>query len=74
MMTFLNFDAKISCKVMMTFLIFAEMISIIITLQVLRLRLNSLNQTYLSLKSIMQLTRTTFHDSVAFMKKRVERG
>ena len=45
----------------------------IITLQALRFKLNCLNQTCLSLKSIMQLTKTIFPDSVIFIeKKRVE--
>ena len=41
----------------------------IITLQVLRLKLNSLNQTCTSSKSIMQLTKTTFSDSALFIEK-----
>jgi hypothetical protein len=45
----------------------------IITLQALRFKLNCLNQTYISLKSIMQLTKTIFPDSAIFIaKKRVE--
>ena len=44
-----------------------------ITLQALRFKLNSLNQTCISSKSIMQLTRTIFSDSAIFIeKKRVE--
>jgi hypothetical protein len=45
----------------------------IITLQVLRFKLKCLNQTCLSLKSIMQLTMTISPDSASFIeKKRVE--
>ncbi len=45
----------------------------IITLQALRFKLNCLNQTCISLKSIMQLTKTIFPDSAIFIeKKRVE--
>ncbi len=45
----------------------------IITLQALRFKLNGLNQTCISLKSIMQLTKTIFPDSAIFIeKKRVE--
>ena len=45
----------------------------IITLQALRLKLNCLNQTSISSKSIMKLTKTIFWDSVTFIeKKRVE--
>ena len=44
-----------------------------ITLEVLRFKQNSLNQTCISSKSIMQLTKTTFSDSAIFIeKKRVE--
>ncbi len=42
----------------------------IITLQALKFKLNYLNQTWLSLKSIMQLTKTIFPDSASFTKKK----
>ena len=39
----------------------------------MRFKLNSLNQTFVSSKSIMQLTKTIFSDSAIFIeKKRVE--
>jgi hypothetical protein len=45
----------------------------VITLQALRFKLKCLNQTCISLNSIMQLARTIFSDSAIFMeKKRVE--
>ena len=64
-----------ACKVMRAFLIFSGQIlkKTIVTLQALRLKLNSLNQTCTSSKSIMQLAKTSFSDSVIFIeKKRVE--
>ncbi len=43
-------------------------------IQALRFKLNYLNQTCLSLKSIMHLTKTIFHDSASFIeKKRVKK-
>ena len=42
---------------------------VIITLQALRFIMNSLNQSCTSSKSIMQLTRTSFPDSVIFIEK-----
>ena len=68
----LTFNA---CKVMKAFFIFSGQIfkKTIITLQTWRFKLKSLNQTYISSKSIMQLTKTIFSDSVIFIeKKRVE--
>ncbi len=60
MMGFLKFSGQILKKT-------------IITLQALRLKLKCLNQTYLSLKSMMQLTMTISPDSASFIeKKRVE--
>ena len=41
----------------------------IITLQALRFKPNSLNQTRVSSKSIKQLTKTIFSDSVIFIEK-----
>ena len=41
-----------------------------ITLQELRLKLNKLNETCTSSKSIMQLTKTIFSDSANFNEKR----
>ncbi len=63
------------CKVIMGFLKFSGQFlkKTIITLQVLRFKLKCLNQTCLSLKSIMQLTMTISPDSASFIeKKRVE--
>ncbi len=62
-------------KVMMVFFkIWPENLKkTIITLKALRFKLNCLNQTCISLKSIMQLTKTIFPDSAIFFeKKRVE--
>ncbi len=59
----------------MEFLIFSGQILMnpIITPQVLRFKLNSLDRTCTSLNSIMQLTKTIFPDSTTFIeKKRVE--
>ena len=64
-----------ACKVMKAFLIFSEQIleKTFITRQALRFWLNCLNQTCISLKSIMHLTNTISSDSVIFIeKKRVE--
>jgi hypothetical protein len=64
-----------TCKGMMGFLKFSGQIlkKTIITLQVLRFMLKCLNQTCLSLKSIMQLTMTISPYSASFIeKKRVE--
>ncbi len=45
----------------------------VITLQALRFKLMYLNQTCISLKSIMQLARTVFFDSATFIvKKRIK--
>ena len=54
----------------MVFLIFPGQIlkKTILTLQELRLKLNS--QTYISSKSIMQLTEMSFSDSAIFLEKR----
>ena len=41
-----------------------------ITLQALRLKLNCLDQTCISPKSIMQLTKAISFDSVIFIKKK----
>jgi hypothetical protein len=47
----------------------------VITLQALRFKLKCLNQTCISLKSILQLARTNCSDSATFIeKKRVEIG
>ncbi len=43
----------------------------ILTLQILRLKLKILNQTYIWLKSIMQLPRTIFFDSDIFFKEQI---
>ncbi len=45
----------------------------IITLQALRLKLNSLNQHCISLKLIMQLTKTIHPDSATFIEEKVGR-
>ena len=45
----------------------------IITRQALKFKLNSLNQTCTSLKSIMQLTRNIFPDSAIFIEKREQK-
>ena len=42
----------------------------LITLQALRFKPNSLNQTCISLKSIMQLTKTIFSNSAIFIEKK----
>ncbi len=68
----LNLNA---CKVMMVFfkILPENLKNTVITLQALRFKLNCLNQTCISLKSIMQLTKTIFPDSAIFIdKKRVE--
>ena len=60
---------------MKAFLIFLVQIlkKAFIILQALRFKLNSLNQTCLSSKSIMHLTNTIFSDSAIFNeKKRIE--
>jgi hypothetical protein len=57
MMDFLKFSGEISKKS-------------IITLQALRFKLNCLNQTCISSKSIMQLTKTIFHDSAIFIEEK----
>ena len=60
---------------MKTFFIFSGQIlkKTFITLRTSRLKLNSLNQTGILSKSIMQLAKTTFSDSVMFIeKKRLE--
>jgi hypothetical protein len=58
-------DIQIQRKVMMVFLIISD--------QILRLKLNSPNQTCISLNSVMQLTKTIFPDSATLIeKKRVE--
>jgi hypothetical protein len=66
----------VSCRVMMVFFkIWPENFKkTIITLLALRFKLNSLNQTCVSLKSRMQLAKTIFPDSATFIeKKRVEK-
>ena len=43
----------------------------ILTLQASRLKLNRLDQTCISSKSIMQLTKTIFSDSADFIEKKL---
>ncbi len=60
-----------ACKVMMVSLKFSDLNlkKTIITLQALRFKLNCLNQTCVSLKSILQLAKTIFPDSATFIEK-----
>ena len=62
-------------KVMKAFLIFCrpnfeEDHHIFAGIEIMRFRLNSLNQACISSKLIMQLTKTNFSDSVIFIEKK----
>ena len=59
-------------KVMMLFFKFwpENIKKTIITLDVLRLKLNSLNETFTSSKSIVQLVKTKFSDAVISIEKK----
>ena len=61
-----------ACKVMMVFFkLWPENIKKdFIILQALRLKLKRLNQTRISSKSIMQLTKTILFDSAVFIEKK----
>ena len=59
-------------KVMTFFLIFSgqNLKKVVITLQALRFKQNGLSQTWISSKSIMQITETIFPHSAIFIKKK----
>ena len=59
------------CKVMTVFLIFLgqNLKKIVITLQILRFKRNWLRHSWISSKSIMQLTKTFFSQSAIFIEK-----
>ncbi len=63
----LNLNAN---KVMVFFKIWPENFNKTRTLQALRFKLNCLNQTCISLESIMQFTKTIFPDSSTFIEKK----
>ncbi len=66
--------ANVLYKAMMVFLKFSgQILKKTIPLQALRFYLNCLNQTYISLKSIMQLTKTFSPDSATFIEKMREK-
>ena len=60
------------CKVKTAFLIFLgqNLKKIVITLQILRFKQTCLSQSWISLKSIMQLTNTFFPNSAIFIEKK----